>query len=169
MRISGVFTLFLKRSTVAPALIGTGHPAVGATGLGGGVTAACAVGLPLTAGLDHGGGDAGGYGKFLYRVPQRDLVVGQQFLFEQGMIQTAKGLTYREALVQEFGDMRVKVTRAGNVVSALSLACWAVRKAGGLGGMERRGRVVWENGDTLDIRSGAWLRSLRSTETASRW
>ena len=101
------------------------------------------------------GGDAEGIGQGLYRVPKRDLVVGLQLLFEQGMIQIAEGLPYRETLVQELADMRVKVTRAGNeqyeagrsgqhddLVSALSLACWAVRKTGGLGGVERRGRVV---------------------------
>jgi hypothetical protein len=147
----------LRRVMEAPALVGTRHLAVDATDVGGPV-----VELLRRAGMDcrlwavsitEGGGE--GWAQGLYRVARRDLLVGMQLLLEQGMIQIAEGLPERAALVKEFADMRVKVTRAGNeqyeagsggqhddLVSALSLACWAVRRTGGLGGVERRGRVV---------------------------
>ena len=101
------------------------------------------------------GGPAEGYGDGYYRVPKRDLVVGLQVMFEQGALQIADGLAERTALVKEMTDMRVKVTSKGHeqyeagssgqhddIVSALSLACWAVRKVHRSGVGERRGRVV---------------------------
>jgi hypothetical protein len=101
------------------------------------------------------GGPAEGYGDGYYRVPKRDLVVGLQVMFEQGVIQIADGLSERAALVKEMTDMQVKVTSKGreqyeagssgqhdDIVSALSLACWAVRKVHRSGVEERRGRVV---------------------------
>ena len=101
------------------------------------------------------GGPAEGYGDGYYRVPKRDLVVGLQVMFEQGAIQIADGLSERAALVKEMTDMQVKVTSKGreqyeagssgqhdDIVSALSLACWAVRKVHRSGVEERRGRVV---------------------------
>uniref|UniRef100_Q01T17 Terminase large subunit gp17-like C-terminal domain-containing protein n=1 Tax=Solibacter usitatus (strain Ellin6076) TaxID=234267 RepID=Q01T17_SOLUE len=101
------------------------------------------------------GGPAEGYGDGYYRVPKRDLVVGLQVMFEQGALEIAGGLVERAALVKEMTDMRVKMTSRGHeqyeagssgqhddIVSALSLACWAVRKVHRSGVGERRGRVV---------------------------
>jgi hypothetical protein len=86
------------------------------------------------------GGDGESREKGLYRVPKRDLVVGLQVLLEQGGIQMAEGLREKAVLVKELADMRVKLTSSGHaqyegrhddLVSALSLACWGVRKMDG--------------------------------------
>ena len=99
------------------------------------------------------GGDAEGFGDGFYRVPKRDLVIGLQLMFEQGTLRIASGLREREALVKEMTEMQVKVTSRGNeqyeaasghhddIVSAVSLACWAVRKW--RSAEERRGGPVW--------------------------
>jgi hypothetical protein len=101
------------------------------------------------------GGDTQGFGQNLYRVPKRDLVVGLQLLFEQGALEIAKGVKDSATLVREMGDMRVKVTSSGreqyeagtsgqhdDLVSALALACWAVKKVWGGTVGERRGRIL---------------------------
>ncbi len=136
---------------------GPAHLAVDATGVGTPV-----VELLRRAGMgcrlwpvSITGGPAEGYGDGYYRVPKRDLVVGLQVTFEQGALQIADGLAERTALVKEMTEMRVKVTSSGHeryeagssgqhddIVSALSLACWAVRKVHRSGAGERRGRVV---------------------------
>jgi hypothetical protein len=102
------------------------------------------------------GGTAESFGDGTYRVPKRDLVVGLQVMFEQGAIQIAEGLTERAVLVKELTEMRVKVTSRGHeqfeagtsgqhddIVSALSLAGWVVRKVHRSAGVVRRqGRLV---------------------------
>jgi hypothetical protein len=77
-----------------------------------------------------------------YRVPKRDLIVGLQVLFQQEALQIAGGLEYGPALMAEMAAMQVKITPAGNeqygawregdhddLVLAVALACWGVRKA----------------------------------------
>jgi hypothetical protein len=134
----------VRRVMESPALAGRRHLTVDATGLGGPV-----VELLRRAGLECRlwavsitGGRVGRAGRGLYRVPKRELVVGLQVLFEQGEIQIAEGLEYREDLVRELSGMRVKVRRSGraryeaggrrehdDLVSALSLACWGEKTA----------------------------------------
>lgn len=83
---------------------------------------------------------AGGY----YRVPKRDLVVGLQVLMQQSGLQIAQGMKEGATLVREMSEMRVKVSGSRNeqfgawrngehddLVLAVALACWGVRKVGG--------------------------------------
>jgi hypothetical protein len=133
----------VKQVMESPSMQGGRHLVVDATGVGGAV-----VGLLRGARLgcqvwpvSITGGDADGFADGLYRAPKRDLVVGLQLMLEQRTLQFAEGLPEREALVKEMGDMRVKLTSSGreqyeagssgqhdDIVSALSLACWAMRK-----------------------------------------
>ncbi len=133
----------VKTVLESPALQGTRHLVVDATGLGNPV-----VELLRRAGLGCRlwpvtitGGDAEGFSDGLYRVPKSDLVVGVQLLLEQRQLQFAEGLLERDALVKEMSDMRVKMTSSGreqyeagssgqhdDIVSALSLACWGMGK-----------------------------------------
>ena len=148
----------VKRVVDSLASLGPVHLVVDATGVGAPVVEflrrarmACRLwAVSIT------GGDAEGFAQGVYRVPKRDLVVGLQLLFEKGELQIAEGLSERTTLVQELSDMRVKVTPSGHeqyeagksgqhddLVSALSLACWCVRKMwGGAGIGERRRRIV---------------------------
>jgi hypothetical protein len=101
------------------------------------------------------GGDAesreGGY----YRVPKRDVIVGLQVLLQSGELKIAGGLRYGAALVSEMAEMRVKVSGAGreqygawregthdDLVFAVGLACWGVRKIypGGASGNRSGGK-----------------------------
>lgn len=90
----------------------------------------------ITAGDSENQGDDG-----YFRVPKRDLVIGLQVLLQQGDLQIAAGLEDGPALVDEMAEMQVKVTLAGkeqygvwregrhdDLVFAVSLACWAVKK-----------------------------------------
>ena len=85
-----------------------------------------------------GGTYANGY----YRVPKRDLIVGLQLLLQRRGLQIAKGLKFGPVLAREMAEMRVKITPSGNeqygawregehddLVLAVALACWGVRKA----------------------------------------
>jgi hypothetical protein len=134
----------VRRVVESPALRGQRNLIVDATGLGGPV-----VELLRRARMDCRmwpvsitGAAAQGYRQGLYRVPKRDLVVGLQRLFQQGLVQIAEGVKDGDALMKELRDMRVKVSRAGreqyeagkcgqhdDLVLALSLACWPARRA----------------------------------------
>jgi hypothetical protein len=78
-----------------------------------------------------------------YRVPKQDLIVGLQVLMERGGLQIAEGMKEAAALMKEMAEMRVKISaraherygawRSGehdDLVLAVALACWGVRKAG---------------------------------------
>ena len=101
------------------------------------------------------GGDAEGTGGGCYYVPKRDLVVGLQVLMQQGGLQIASGLREGAALVREMAEVRVRTTGGGreqygvwkdgehdDLVLALGLACWAVKKTRPAGGTGFRGRLV---------------------------
>ncbi len=141
----------VKEMMGSRALNGPRHLVVDATGLGSPIVELlrrAEMGCRLWP-VSITGGDKDSFADGLYRVPKRDLVVGLQVLFEQGALQIAEGLSERAALVKEMSDMRVKVTSGGHeqyeagksgqhddLVSALSLACWAVSKrwrGGGVG------------------------------------
>jgi hypothetical protein len=77
-----------------------------------------------------------------YRVPKRDLIVGLQLLLQRRELQIAKGMKFGPVLAREMAEMRVKITPSGNeqygawrdgehddLVLAVALACWGVRKA----------------------------------------
>ena len=80
-------------------------------------------------------------GGFEY-VPKRDLIVGLQLMLEDESLKITTELQHVEALRKEMGDMRVKITAAGNeqfgawrsgehddLVFAVALACWGAGKA----------------------------------------
>jgi phage FluMu gp28-like protein len=82
------------------------------------------------------------FNKGFYGVPKRDLVVGLQVKFDEGMVRIAAGLAEGEVLIKELMDMRVKVSAAGHegfgawregthddFLLALALACWRAGKA----------------------------------------
>jgi len=88
------------------------------------------------------GGDLETYASGYYRVPKRDLIVGLQLLLQRRGLQIAKGLKFGPVLAREMAEMRVKITPSGNeqygawregehddLVLAVALACWGVRKA----------------------------------------
>jgi len=88
------------------------------------------------------GGDMETYANGHYRVPKRDLIVGLQLLLQRRGLQIAKGMQFGPVLAREMAEMRVKITPSGNeqygawregehddLVLALALACWGVRKA----------------------------------------
>ncbi len=87
------------------------------------------------------GGDTERYADEYYRVPKRDLIVGLQVLMQQGGLQIAEGMKEGGTLMKEMAEMRVNVTGSGHeqfgawrsgehddLVLAVALACWAVRK-----------------------------------------
>jgi hypothetical protein len=87
------------------------------------------------------GGDTESWANGYYRAPKRDMIVGLQVLLQNGSLQIAAGLEYGTALLKEMGQMQVKISvdeneqfgawREGehdDLVFAVALACWAVRK-----------------------------------------
>ena len=72
-----------------------------------------------------------------YRVPKRDLIVGLQLLLQRRGLLIALGMQYGPVLAQEMAEMRVKTEQYGawregehdDLVLAVALACWGVRKA----------------------------------------
>jgi hypothetical protein len=87
-------------------------------------------------------GETERYADGYYRVPKRDLIVGLQVLMERGGLQIAEGMKEGATLVKEMAAMRVKISgsaherygawRSGehdDLVLAVALACWGVRKA----------------------------------------
>jgi hypothetical protein len=77
-----------------------------------------------------------------YVVPKRDLIVGLQVMFQQGRLQMAHDLQHADVFVEELLAMETKVTLAGrevygvwregkhdDLVFAVALACWGVRRA----------------------------------------
>ena len=88
------------------------------------------------------GGDVETYANGHYRVPKRDLIVGLQLLLQRRALQIAAGMKFGPVLAREMAEMRVKVTASGreqygvwregehdDLVLAVSLACWGVKKA----------------------------------------
>ncbi len=76
-----------------------------------------------------------------FRVPKRDLIVGLLVNLSAGELEIADGAEWRGALLKEMAAMRVRITerareqfgasREGehdDLVLAVSLACWGVRK-----------------------------------------
>ncbi|HYP13022.1 MAG TPA: hypothetical protein VEQ63_03790 [Bryobacteraceae bacterium] len=89
------------------------------------------------------GGDQEGSDGTVYRVPKQDLMLGMQVLLEQRKLDIAKRAGFSRELVSELGEMRATPTGFGrqrfgpassakhdDLVMALSLACWWVRKTG---------------------------------------
>jgi hypothetical protein len=87
------------------------------------------------------GGDTERHADGYYRVPKRDLIVGLQVLMQLGGLQIAEGMKEGATLVKEMAEMRVKVSGSGHeqfgawrsgehddLVLAVALACWAVRR-----------------------------------------
>jgi hypothetical protein len=83
------------------------------------------------------------YADGYFRVPKRKLIVGLEVLLEQGRLLIAEGMRDGAALVNEMAEMRVKRTgsaretygvwRIGkhdDLVLAVALACWGVRRVG---------------------------------------
>ena len=102
-------------------------------------------------------GERESYSDGYYRIPKRDLIVGLQVLLQQGELQIAKRIPYRDELMGEMSAMRVKVTTAGHeqygawregshddLVFAVSLACWGAGKA-------QTGSGWWTNRDGVEI------------------
>jgi hypothetical protein len=129
--------------TRSPELADRCHLAVDGTGVGRPVVdmlrRARAKGILMPALITSG--DAETVGNGYYRIPKRDLIIGLQVLLQREALQIAAGLQYGPALVAEMGEMRVKVTAAGNeqygawregthddLVFAVALACWCARK-----------------------------------------
>ena len=101
------------------------------------------------------GGDTERYADGYYRVPKRDLIVGLQVLMQQGGLQIAAGMNEGATLVKEMAEMRVKISGSGNeqfgawrsgehddLVLAVAMACWGVRKVTPLV-KKRRAPQVW--------------------------
>jgi len=83
------------------------------------------------------GGSEVNYDGYNYKVPKRDLVTCLQILFQTERLKIAKGLQYVDALIQELGNFRVKITTKGNdtyeawregqhddLVLSVAMACW---------------------------------------------
>jgi hypothetical protein len=98
-------------------------------------------------------------------VPKRDLITGLQVLLQGGKLKIAAGIPQGAMLAAEMGEMRVRVTEAGNVqygawregshddlVLAVALACWGARKmypwegTGEAGYWKRSDVWEWEKG-----------------------
>ena len=73
-----------------------------------------------------------------YHVPKRDLITGLVVLFQQGLLQIARGLPHAATLVAELRAMQVRTPGPGreqwgawrpgthdDLVFAVALACWA--------------------------------------------
>ena len=88
------------------------------------------------------GGEVETQGEGFYRVPKRDLIVGLQVTLQSGELQIAAGMKEGPTLVRELLETRVKVTASGHeqfgawregehddLVLAVALACWTVKKA----------------------------------------
>ena len=101
------------------------------------------------------GGDAEGSGDGYYRVPKRDLIVGLQVLLQGEGLQIAAGLSEGATLMREMMGMRVKVSNSGyerygawrerehdDLVLAVALACWCVKKVFPRDEGRRQGRLV---------------------------
>jgi hypothetical protein len=99
------------------------------------------------------GGEMERYDGGRYNVPKRDLIVGLQMLLQRGELQIAAGLEHSATLVEEMAGMRVRVTPSGHeqyaawregehddLVLAVALACWGVRKVHPGG---RMGDLYW--------------------------
>jgi hypothetical protein len=129
--------------TRSPELADRCHVAVDGTGVGRPVVdmlrRARAKGILMPALITSGDTETVGDG--YYRIPKRDLIIGLQVLLQREALQIAAGLQYGPALVAEMGEMRVRVTAAGNeqygawregthddLVFAVALACWSARK-----------------------------------------
>src|SRR5579871_956446 len=95
------------------------------------------------------GGEAETKAQGYWRVPKRDLIAGLQVVLQNGELQIAAELALGPARVREMAEMRVKVTAEGNarygawregehddLVFAVALACWAVRRTHPVGAGE---------------------------------
>jgi hypothetical protein len=102
------------------------------------------------------GGDTERFADDYYRVPKRDLIVGLQVLMQQGGLQIAEGMKEGATLVKEMAEMRVKISGSGNeqfgawrkgehddLVLAVAMACWGVRKVTPLVQRRRQVRQFW--------------------------
>jgi hypothetical protein len=89
-----------------------------------------------------------------YHVPKRDLIVGLQVEFQRGRLQIARDLQHADDFIEELLGMETKVTLAGrevyaawregqhdDLVFAVALACWGVRRAY----PGRSGKEYWTN------------------------
>src|SRR5262249_15820523 len=76
-----------------------------------------------------------------YRVPKRDLIVGLQVMVQQGAMQIAGDLPFRDTLLREMTEMRVRITPGrneqygawrgggnGELGVGVGRACWGVGK-----------------------------------------
>jgi hypothetical protein len=102
-------------------------------------------------------GERESYSEGYYRIPKRDLIIGLQVLMQEGGLQIASRIPFREELMTEMAAMRVKVTTAGHeqygawregshddLVFAVALACWGAGKA-------QAGSGWWTNRDGAAI------------------
>ena len=100
-------------------------------------------------------GDAEGTGDGFYRVPKRDLIVGLQVLLQSEGLQVAAGLSEGATLMKEMMGMRVKVSNSDHerygawrereqddLVLAVALACWCVKKVFPWGEGRKQRRLV---------------------------
>jgi hypothetical protein len=107
------------------------------------------------------GGIAGSYSDGYHHIPKKDLIGGLQLALQLGSLRIAGGMKFGPALVTEMAEMRVRISPSGNeqfgawregthddLVFAVALACWAVRKA-----------YVFDTGRTRDY----WTEWLRQT------
>jgi hypothetical protein len=107
------------------------------------------------------GGERESYSNGYYRIPKRDLIVGLQVLLQDGELQIARRIPFREELMAELSAMQVKVTAAGHekyeawregthddLVFAVALACWGAGKAQAGSGWwtNRDGAVILDRG-----------------------
>jgi hypothetical protein len=92
-------------------------------------------------------------------VPKKDLMGGLQVLLERRELKIAKGMEWSPVLREERTGMRVKERKGGgesmegerdDLVIALALACWGVRKRYG---DKAAGRREWWPGEGIrDLR-----------------
>jgi hypothetical protein len=80
------------------------------------------------------GGETESRGGGYYRVPKRDLITGLQVMLEGQELLVAKGLRDGAALLGEMAEMEVRAGAQGregmhdDLVLAVALACWGLRK-----------------------------------------
>jgi hypothetical protein len=74
-----------------------------------------------------------------WRVSREEVVGSLRLMLELRRLGLASGMEFQEALVEEMGEMRGGLERAGPLVMAVALAAWGVKKgaAGDMAGRER--------------------------------